>query len=52
MWRFCTYHQHVRPDGNVGQANYAAAKLAITALSKSIALDMQRYNVRSNCLAE
>src|SRR3954449_7176052 len=37
--------------GNVGQANYAAAKLGITALSKSIALDMQQYNVRSNCLA-
>src|SRR6476469_8129138 len=37
--------------GNVGQANYAAAKLGITALSKSIALDMQRYNVRSNCIA-
>ena len=36
--------------GNVGQANYAAAKLGITALSKSIALDMRRYNVRSNCL--
>ena len=37
--------------GNLGQANYAAAKLGITALSKSIALDMQRYNVRSNCLS-
>jgi NAD(P)-dependent dehydrogenase (short-subunit alcohol dehydrogenase family) len=37
--------------GNVGQANYAAAKLGTTALSKSIALDMQRYNVRSNCLS-
>jgi len=37
--------------GNVGQVNYAAAKLGITALSKSIALDMQRYNVRSNCLS-
>ena len=37
--------------GNVGQANYSAAKLGITALSKSIALDMQRYNVRSNCLS-
>jgi NAD(P)-dependent dehydrogenase (short-subunit alcohol dehydrogenase family) len=37
--------------GNIGQANYAAAKLGITALSKSIALDMQRYNVRSNCLS-
>ena len=37
--------------GNFGQANYSAAKLAITALSKSIALDMRRYNVRSNCIA-
>ena len=37
--------------GNYGQANYAAAKLGITALSKSIALDMQRFGVRSNCIA-
>ncbi|CAG2151900.1 SDR family NAD(P)-dependent oxidoreductase [Cupriavidus numazuensis] len=37
--------------GNLGQANYSAAKLGIVALSKSIALDMQRFNVRSNCIA-
>lgn len=37
--------------GNLGQANYAAAKLGIVALSRGIALDMQRYNVRSNCIA-
>jgi len=37
--------------GNFGQANYAAAKLGVVALSKSIALDMQRYGVRSNCIA-
>lgn len=37
--------------GNFGQANYSAAKLGITALSKSIALDMQRFGVRSNCIA-
>ena len=37
--------------GNFGQANYSAAKLGIVALSKSIALDMKRYNVRSNCIA-
>lgn len=37
--------------GNFGQANYSAAKLGIVALSKSIALDMQRFNVRSNCIA-
>lgn len=37
--------------GNLAQANYAAAKLAITAFSKSVALDMKRWNVRSNCIA-
>jgi NAD(P)-dependent dehydrogenase (short-subunit alcohol dehydrogenase family) len=37
--------------GNLGQANYAAAKLGIAALSKSIALDMARYHVRSNCIS-
>jgi NAD(P)-dependent dehydrogenase (short-subunit alcohol dehydrogenase family) len=37
--------------GNFGQANYSAAKLGIVALSKSIALDLARYNVRSNCIA-
>ena len=37
--------------GNLGQANYSAAKLGIAALSKSIALDMQRFNVRSNAVA-
>lgn len=37
--------------GNIGQANYGAAKLGITALSKMIAMDMARYHVRSNCIA-
>ena len=37
--------------GNFGQANYSAAKLGIVGLSKSIALDMQRFNVRSNAVA-
>lgn len=37
--------------GNFGQANYAAAKLGIVGLSKSIALDMSRFNVRSNCVS-
>lgn len=37
--------------GNVGQANYGAAKMGIIGLSKLIALDMRRFNVRSNCIA-
>jgi NAD(P)-dependent dehydrogenase (short-subunit alcohol dehydrogenase family) len=37
--------------GNFGQANYMAAKLGIVGLSRAIALDMARFNVRSNCIA-
>jgi len=37
--------------GGMGQVNYGAAKLGIVALSKAIAVDMQRFNVRSNCIA-
>ena len=37
--------------GNFGQANYIAAKLGIMGLSRGIALDMARFNVRSNCIA-
>jgi len=37
--------------GNFGQANYMAAKLGIVGLSRAIAMDMQRFGVRSNCIA-
>ena len=37
--------------GNRGQANYGAAKIGLVGLSKGIALDMQRFNVRSNVVA-
>ncbi|GGA51624.1 3-hydroxyacyl-CoA dehydrogenase [Sphingomonas psychrolutea] len=37
--------------GNLGQANYAAAKMGIVGLSKSIAIDMQRFSIRSNAVA-
>ncbi|MBV9840112.1 MAG: SDR family NAD(P)-dependent oxidoreductase [Sphingomonadaceae bacterium] len=37
--------------GNFGQANYSAAKMGIVGLSNSIALDMQKFGVRSNCIA-
>lgn len=37
--------------GNFGQANYSAAKMGVVGLSNSIALDMARSNVNSNCIA-
>lgn len=37
--------------GNFGQANYAAAKMGIVGLSKSVALDMARFGVISNCIS-
>jgi acetoacetyl-CoA reductase/3-oxoacyl-[acyl-carrier protein] reductase len=37
--------------GNIGQANYAAAKGGLLALSKTLAQEGARYNVRSNVVA-
>lgn len=37
--------------GNMGQANYGAAKAGLLGLSKAIAIDMGCYNVRSNCVS-
>jgi NAD(P)-dependent dehydrogenase (short-subunit alcohol dehydrogenase family) len=37
--------------GNLGQANYAAAKMGIAGLSRSISIDMARFGTRSNCIA-
>jgi NAD(P)-dependent dehydrogenase (short-subunit alcohol dehydrogenase family) len=37
--------------GNVGQANYGAAKMGIVGFTKVVALDMARYNVTANCIA-
>lgn len=37
--------------GAMGQVNYGAAKMGMAALSKNIAIDMQRFGVRSNCIA-
>lgn len=37
--------------GNIGQANYGAAKLGIAGLSRIIAMEGERKNVRSNIIA-
>lgn len=37
--------------GNIGQANYGAAKAGVVGLSTAIGLDMKRFGVRSNCIA-
>jgi NAD(P)-dependent dehydrogenase (short-subunit alcohol dehydrogenase family) len=37
--------------GNFGQAHYATSKIGIAGLSRSIALDMAAFNVRSNCIS-
>jgi NAD(P)-dependent dehydrogenase (short-subunit alcohol dehydrogenase family) len=37
--------------GAVGQANYAAAKMGIVGLSRSLAMEGERYNIRSNVIA-
>lgn len=37
--------------GNIGQANYAAAKLGIMGLSRIVAMEGERKNVRSNIIA-
>ena len=37
--------------GNTGQANYAAAKMGIVGLSRVIAMEGARFNVRSNCIS-
>jgi NAD(P)-dependent dehydrogenase (short-subunit alcohol dehydrogenase family) len=37
--------------GNMGQANYAAAKLGIVGLTRVTALDMARYGVTANCIS-
>jgi NAD(P)-dependent dehydrogenase (short-subunit alcohol dehydrogenase family) len=37
--------------GNIGQANYAASKAGMTALTRVAALEMARYGVSVNCVA-
>ncbi|MDD5385598.1 MAG: SDR family NAD(P)-dependent oxidoreductase [Sulfuricurvum sp.] len=36
--------------GNIGQANYAASKGGMIAMTKSLALEVARYKIRANCV--
>ena len=37
--------------GTIAQTNYGAAKMGMIGLSRNTAIEMQRYNVTSNCIA-
>ena len=36
--------------GSFGQANYAAAKMGLVGLAKTLAMEGQKYNINSNAL--
>ena len=37
--------------GNIGQANYAASKAGVVAMSKSLALEYGKKNIKVNCVS-
>jgi len=37
--------------GNIGQSNYATAKAGIIGFTKSLSLELARYNINVNCIA-
>ncbi|MFA1710122.1 SDR family NAD(P)-dependent oxidoreductase [Peribacillus frigoritolerans] len=49
--RFINFTSTAGLVGNVGQANYASAKMGIIGLTRSTAIDMARYNVTANSVS-
>ncbi|EJU04669.1 peroxisomal hydratase-dehydrogenase-epimerase [Dacryopinax primogenitus] len=37
--------------GNLGQANYSAAKMGLVAFTKTLAIEGAKYNIRASCIA-
>jgi 3-oxoacyl-[acyl-carrier protein] reductase len=37
--------------GNIGQANYSASKAGVIALTKTLAMELAKYNILVNCVA-
>lgn len=60
-YRFSQWHLYVAlgdgigrdspADGTIGQANYSTAKAAITGLTRTLALEGARANIKVNCIA-
>jgi len=49
--RIINISSHVAETGNFGQANYAASKGGIIAFTKSLALEMAKYNITANTVS-
>jgi hypothetical protein len=49
--RIINMTSHAGLQGNAGQANYAAAKAGIVGFTRTVALDMAKYNVTVNAVA-
>jgi len=49
--RIINISSYVGQSGNLGQANYAASTGGIIAFTKSVALEMAKYNITANAIA-
>ena len=50
-WRIINITSIVGHTGNLGQANYSAAKAGIVGMTKSIAIELAKWNITVNCVS-